>query len=208
LKLETFFMLYASSFKLQTFGLFVGFALFVVSHRFMNFPLSLFLYLKETVFLKYIFVILAKYSGLVLIFLYFFLLISKRICPEPYERKNKIFSIFVLLLSLILSFGLICLTLKSLFFFPRPFVFYNFSPFISFHSSSSLPSAHICFFFPFSLAIYFLNKKWGIFSLILVILMGISRVFAGVHYFSDILLGFAIGGICFLFAFKLLKRFV
>ena len=168
----------------------------------MNFPLNVFLYLQKTPFLRYIFIILAKDSGFLLIFIYLFLLIL-----PCFSKKTKFFSISVLTISLILSYGLFCLSFKSLIYSPRPFIVYKIIPFIK-EGGNSFPSGHISFFFPISLAIYFLNKKWGIFSIILVILLGIGRVFVGVHYFSDILGAFLIGGLCYWISYKLLKRFL
>ena len=42
-------------------------------------------------------------------------------------------------------------------------------------------------------AIYFYNKKWGIFFFLATILITVSRVIAGIHYPSDIVGGALIG---------------
>lgn len=57
----------------------------------------------------------------------------------------------------------------------------------------SFPSGHMLFFFAISGVIYFYNKKLGIFFFIASVIMGIARVFVGVHWPSDILAGMILG---------------
>lgn len=57
----------------------------------------------------------------------------------------------------------------------------------------SFPSGHAIFFFALSAVIYSFNKKLGIFFLICSTLMGIARIFIGVHWPSDILAGAVLG---------------
>jgi len=57
----------------------------------------------------------------------------------------------------------------------------------------SFPSGHAIFFFALSAVAYSFNKKLGIFFLICSIIMGIARIFVGVHWPSDILGGAVLG---------------
>jgi len=57
----------------------------------------------------------------------------------------------------------------------------------------SFPSGHALFFFALATAVYFYNKKLGVFFFICAALMGLARVFCGVHYLSDIVIGAIIG---------------
>lgn len=57
----------------------------------------------------------------------------------------------------------------------------------------SFPSGHTIFFFALSAAIFFYNKKLGWFFLISAALIGIARIFVGVHWPSDIFSGAIIG---------------
>jgi undecaprenyl-diphosphatase len=43
------------------------------------------------------------------------------------------------------------------------------------------------------MAVWYANRKWGIVYLILVALMGVARIYVGVHWPLDILGGAAIG---------------
>lgn len=60
-------------------------------------------------------------------------------------------------------------------------------------AEASFPSDHAVFFFALAIAIYFIQEKWFKYFLVSAILMGIARVFVGVHYPMDILAGAAIG---------------
>ncbi len=57
----------------------------------------------------------------------------------------------------------------------------------------SFPSGHVTFFFALATVIYFFNKKLGVFLLVMSALMGIGRIFIGVHWPADILAGAFIG---------------
>ncbi|PIP23186.1 MAG: hypothetical protein COX36_04730 [Candidatus Nealsonbacteria bacterium CG23_combo_of_CG06-09_8_20_14_all_38_19] len=58
---------------------------------------------------------------------------------------------------------------------------------------NSFPSGHAAFYFAIATAIYFYNKRTGITLFVASFLIGISRVFCGIHWPSDILVGALIG---------------
>ena len=60
-------------------------------------------------------------------------------------------------------------------------------------SAFSFPSGHAAFFFALAGAVYGFNKKWGMWFFASAIVIGISRIAAGVHYPSDIIGGAIIG---------------
>ncbi len=71
---------------------------------------------------------------------------------------------------------------------------------------SSFPSGHTSV--SFSVAwIYYLvgNKKVGIAALVLAALIGLSRLYVGVHYPSDVLVGMLLGSGCAFFVWKKFK---
>ncbi|HOK35476.1 MAG TPA: phosphatase PAP2 family protein [Candidatus Pacearchaeota archaeon] len=74
----------------------------------------------------------------------------------------------------------------------RPFVNHQVYLLIR-ETGNSFPSGHASFFFALSFTVYFFNKKLGIAFLIISFLMGIARIFVGVHYPSDILGGILVG---------------
>jgi undecaprenyl-diphosphatase len=57
----------------------------------------------------------------------------------------------------------------------------------------SFPSGHTILFFALSTAIFFYNKKLGWFFLISSALIGLARIFVGVHWPSDIFFGAIFG---------------
>ncbi|HYU64723.1 MAG TPA: phosphatase PAP2 family protein [Candidatus Paceibacterota bacterium] len=79
---------------------------------------------------------------------------------------------------------------------PRPFVHLQITPLIHTDLSeyfNSFPSGHAAFFFAFATAVYFYNKRLGNWLFLGAGLMGIARIFAGVHWFSDIVGGAVVG---------------
>ena len=60
-------------------------------------------------------------------------------------------------------------------------------------SFQAFPSGHALFFFALAMAVYFYHKKWGIVFFIGAALMGLARIFVGVHWPSDILAGAILG---------------
>jgi len=64
---------------------------------------------------------------------------------------------------------------------------------LSHDPSKSFPSGHATFFFTLAAMLFLLDRKLGSLLFLVVILMGIARIFAGVHWPSDILAGAAIG---------------
>jgi len=57
----------------------------------------------------------------------------------------------------------------------------------------SFPSGHAAIFFAIAMAVWFYNKKLGIWFFVAAIIMGIARIFVGVHWPSDILGGAIVG---------------
>ncbi len=57
----------------------------------------------------------------------------------------------------------------------------------------SFPSGHTSAAFAAATAIYAYHKKWGIVAYIFAVCMGISRLYLGVHFPSDVLMGGILG---------------
>ena len=84
--------------------------------------------------------------------------------------------------------------LHHLFMRPRPFVVYQVNQLIVYAvDKSSFPSGHAAFFFGLAMVVYFYNKKAGWWFLSAALLISLARVFVGVHYPLDILVGALIG---------------
>lgn len=121
--------------------------------------------------------------------------------------KNKLMMFAVTTLNLILSRGILTETIR--FFWPRqrPFDALGFQALIP-ESGASFPSGHAAFYFALAAVIFYFNKKWGIWFLILSFLNGLARVFVGVHWPGDILGGIVVGLLSFWLVKLLIKKYL
>jgi undecaprenyl-diphosphatase len=94
-----------------------------------------------------------------------------------------------------------------IYFRPRPFVNHEVLKLIQKSAlEKSFPSDHVAISFAIAFAIYFYNKKLGIIFLILALIVGLGRIFVGVHYPLDILGGIIVGLLSAFLAKRILKN--
>jgi membrane-associated phospholipid phosphatase len=62
------------------------------------------------------------------------------------------------------------------------------------------------FIFPLIALVYLKNKKLGVVFMVLGVLMGLARIYCGVHYPSDIFAGIIIGVFCGWFVEKIATK--
>ncbi|HUC01454.1 MAG TPA: phosphatase PAP2 family protein [Candidatus Paceibacterota bacterium] len=108
------------------------------------------------------------------------------------------------MLAIILARGIVTEVIRYFYHEPRPFSFYGFAPLFN-ETGWSFPSAHAAWFFALALVVFFANRKWGWWFLGLSILMGLARIYAGVHWPIDIVGGAAVGLACAWFVHWMLK---
>ena len=129
-------------------------------------------------------IIIAKYLIFFVVkipILYF--LIQKR----NIQKRTLIFTV----LNLALIF-IVAKILSLLYYDPRPFVINHFAPLIPHAADNGFPSDHALLSFAVSFSIYIFNKKLGLLLMFFGILIGISRVYVGIHSPVDILGSFLI----------------
>lgn len=107
--------------------------------------------------------------------------------------KTRFYQFALVALSVIIARGLIAELIRFLYYRPRPYLVFPIEALVQPSSAASLPSGHAAVFFALGVAVFYLNKKWGLFILISALAMGLARIFIGVHWPSDILWGAIVG---------------
>jgi undecaprenyl-diphosphatase len=108
-------------------------------------------------------------------------------------------------LAVIVSRGLITEIIRFFYYHPRPFDALGFTPLIP-ESGASFPSGHMTFFFALAMVVWYANRKWGIWFFVLSALIGVARIYVGVHWPLDILGGIVIGLVSGVFVHWLFKE--
>jgi len=137
--------------------------------------------------IDWLIIFFAGYFQYILLALAVYLLFSK---IKDWRRKIYILSFFSL--SAIISRGLITEIIRFFYHRARPFLALDISPLFNHDLAGSFPSGHMAFYFALALAVFLINRKWAWFFVYSVILMGLARIAAGVHWPSDILGGILI----------------
>lgn len=86
--------------------------------------------------------------------------------------------------------------INYLIFRQRPFAVSAVNLLISKVADSSFPSTHTLLSFAPATIIFFKNSKLGMYALFIAGFVGLSRIYVGVHYPSDVLAGMIIGLAC------------
>ncbi len=145
-------------------------------------------------------VFLAKYLIYFLVLGMFFLIFSMK------TSREKFFAFIVVALTAVLSRGIFTEIIRFFYDKERPFEKLGFDP-LFLKLTSSFPSGHAAFLFAVSIAILYFNRFWGFWFLGLSLLVGVSRIAAGVHFPSDILGGAVLALFSFVIVEKLLKKY-
>jgi len=159
-------------------------------------------------FLDFLGIFFAEYSGYLIII---FLLIL--LCRS--FKKNWLL-VSGALVSGILARLVITEIIRFFFYSPRPFVLDSANVLLEHSHSSSFPSGHASFYFAISFFVLLWFKKnrpsktgsyLSALLIFLSFLIGMGRVFCGIHWVSDILAGFSVGFFSALFIFYIYEKF-
>ena len=88
---------------------------------------------------------------------------------------------------------------------PRPFTAFGFTPLFS-EAGSAFPSRHAVLLFSLAAIMFTVKRSYGWWFTVLAVVVGAARVYAGVHYPTDILGGAAIAAVAF-FAVRALVNY-
>lgn len=117
------------------------------------------------------------------------------------EKKS-----FLLILATLPIAFLIIKLVHLILFEQRPFVTFHLSPIVSESpDSASFPSRHSTMASVIAFAYAYFKSKWSLFFLFLMLLIGLSRIYVGVHYPLDVVGGFAVGAISLYLAKYIIK---
>ena len=157
----------------------------------MSFDLSVFQFIHHFAgklrILDWLGIFLAQYLGYILVLAAVYLILKTR------NWQERIYFFSFTALSALLSRGIITEVIRFFYHRPRPFLTLNIEPLIDRSLSGSFPSGHAAAFFALALAIFYLNKKAGYWFLISALAMSVFRIFIGVHWPSDIIVGAVVG---------------
>lgn len=148
--------------------------------------------------LDFLGIFLAKYLPYALFAVFFIWLFFER------NWKLRFYAFAFPALAAILARGIGVELIRFLYYRPRPALVLAIDPLIATPVASSFPSGHATMFFALAAAMFFLNRWLGIWFLAAAVLVGLGRIFVGVHWPSDIIAGALLGVICALAIHRLL----
>lgn len=138
--------------------------------------------------LDWLFIFLGEYLPYLLVIAFVFLIFW------TYRKWNeRFYFIYLSLLTILVSNGLIVRIIRFFYFRPRPFKALGFEPLINHLDSAALPSGHATAFFALAILMLFINKKYFWYFLVGAVVISFARVVAGIHWPADILMGVAVG---------------
>src|SRR5712691_11022733 len=120
---------------------------------------------------------------------------------QPERRAVLVVGILGALLAFAINLGL-----GHLYFRPRPFLVLHVQALLPHPPDSSLYSDHLAIAGALSGALLVARRRWGLAAVGLALIEAIGRVGAAVHYPSDVLVAFLIGGACFALLLPLRER--
>ena len=127
-------------------------------------------------------IFIAKYGVFIIPIILVFLFIRK-------DYKNFLFVGSSIALALLVGY-----ITKDLFYHPRPFAMGLGYDLVKDSNTSSFPSNHTVAMFALATALFLIDKRLiGAISLIFAVLVGVSRVYIGVHFPFDVLGGIVYG---------------
>lgn len=102
--------------------------------------------------------------------------------PRETQKKVLIFAFFSLPLTFILG-----MLLRELYVNPRPFVVKGFEPLIHHAPDNGFPSDHVLLLAAIASIVSFFNKKYALALWLIAGIVGLSRMYVGVHHSVDII---------------------
>ncbi|MDD5221474.1 MAG: phosphatase PAP2 family protein [Candidatus Pacebacteria bacterium] len=154
---------------------------------------------KCDIFDKFV-IFCAEYLGYIYLLIIGFILLK--------NFKKNIYTIIEICISAFLARIVIAEIIRYIFYTDRPFVNFNVNQLLHHSASASFPSGHAIFFFAVSISVFLWNREWGIIGLLVSALMSLARIYGGIHWPSDILIGAGLGILVAIGVNKLMKYYL
>jgi len=120
--------------------------------------------------------------------------------------KKKIYYLSLISLSTLISRGIITELVRFFYYKSRPFEALEITPLITEATKAAFPSGHMAFYTALILPMFLVDGRKGLYMGVIVALMGLARVFVGVHWPLDILGGILTGLVSFYLVYKFILR--
>ena len=119
--------------------------------------------------------------------------------PRDKQKSMVIFACITLPITYLISF-----IASHLYYNPRPFISEHIVPLITHKDNNGFPSDHTLLSAAIAVIILYANRTWGLILFALAVIVGVSRVYVGVHHLVDIIasLVIAILGGCLAWFFR------
>lgn len=111
---------------------------------------------------------------------------------NPLQELHAIAQTIYIVVSTAVTWFLI-LVLKFFLAIPRPFEMLSFAKVLVTAIRTSFPSEHSALAMSIATAFFIYHPKIGKYAIMLALVIGVSRVYVGVHYPLDVVVGWAIG---------------
>jgi undecaprenyl-diphosphatase len=164
---------------------------------------------QSATFDKVVYFIAEPFGIIVIILAIIFLLFHHDVLPSknpllPLLKKWR--EITLVFLSGIFAW-IVSETIKTIAHTPRPFEYLlDLKPIFLHGGMDSFPSGHATFFSALAVALYMSHKRVGYLFMVFALLIGLSRIIAGVHFPIDILFGFILGPIVVITIYKIRQK--
>ena len=118
-------------------------------------------------------------------------------------RRAGLLALFAMILGLLVT----NVTIKPLVERARPWLLWPIEPLVTEKDPNSFPSGHTCAAFAAAMAWArtLPLKRDQVIAVVMAVLMGLSRLYVGVHYPSDVLVGAVIGSLCAWIAWRVFR---
>jgi len=130
-------------------------------------------------------------------FWYFLIIAVLIIVLRLKSWKEKIHYLSFVSLSVILSRGILSETIRFFYHRPRPFAISDVNLLINHSNNGAFPSGHTTMVFAVILPVFYINERLAWYLTAGAVLVGIARVYSGVHWPMDIVGGIAVAVIGF-----------